>query len=79
MFPVGKRAQQRAIHDGEDGGVSADAEGESEHGDGGEAGGFTEQAKGEAEVLKKRVEEGKAAASRCSSLACCARPKRRSA
>src|SRR5690242_11819660 len=55
---VGQRAQQHGIHDAENGGVCADAEGEREHGDGGEGGTAAELAEGVAHVLPVRLEEG---------------------
>ena len=58
---VGKRDEKDSIHKAKDGGVCADAEGESEDGDSGEGGRFAEHAKGEAKVLEKRVEKRKAA------------------
>src|SRR5215469_112969 len=55
-------AQQDLIGQREDGGVGADAQGESENGDGGEARRFSEHAKSEAQILEQGVEEGKATA-----------------
>ena len=48
-----KRAQQDSVDEAEDGGVGADAEGESENGDGGEAWRLAEHPQPESEVLKK--------------------------
>src|SRR5277367_3008520 len=47
-----ERAQQDGVHDAEDGGVGADAEGKSEDGDGREAGRFRERADGIFQVLQ---------------------------
>src|SRR5207237_835119 len=52
----------RGIDEAEDGGVGADAESKSEDRDGGEAGRFAQHAKGEAQILKERVQKGQAAA-----------------
>jgi hypothetical protein len=56
-----KRTKESCVNQAENGGVRADAQGESENRDRGKAGGFAEHAKGEAEVLKQGVEEGKTA------------------
>ncbi len=56
----GKRSEHDGIDEAEDGGVSADAESESEHGDGGEAGGSAQHAQGVAQVLNQRFKEMRA-------------------
>src|SRR5438874_515227 len=58
---VGKRNQENSVHETEDGGVGADAEGESENRDRGKAGRLAEHAESEAKVLEQCFEEGKAA------------------
>ena len=50
---IGERSQQRGVDDAEDSGVGADAEGESEDGDGCEAGIFQEQAESKAGVTQQ--------------------------
>ena len=45
----GRRREQHALDEGEDGGVGTDADREGENGDGGEAGGLGELAGGRAE------------------------------
>ena len=47
-----QRAEEDGVDDAEDGGIGADAESESEDGDGGEAGGFRERADGVFQVLQ---------------------------
>jgi hypothetical protein len=59
---VGQRAEQDGIDDGEDGGVSANAESESQDGDGGEAGIFAERAEGETKILSSDLEKRESAA-----------------
>ena len=49
----GQGAQRDGIEEGEDGRIHADAEGESEHGDQREAGGFAKHAKAVAKVLQE--------------------------
>jgi hypothetical protein len=56
-MPDREPLEKNLTHDGKDGGVGADAEGESQDGDGSEGGGFLEKAEGEAGVLKKGFEE----------------------
>ena len=55
----GKALEKNLAHDGEDGGVGADAESQGEDGDGREGGGFFEEAKGETSVLEKGFDERK--------------------
>ena len=52
-----ERAKENGIDDGEDGGVGADAESESEDSDGGESRGFSEEAQGETRVVEERFED----------------------
>src|SRR5690348_1488623 len=59
---VGERPQEDAVHHEDDSGCRAHAECQRQHGDGGEAGRLTQDAKCETKVLKQRFEEGKAAA-----------------
>jgi hypothetical protein len=54
----GQRAKQDGVEQGEDGGVGADAEGEGEQGDEGEAGALEEAAEAETDVLEGIVEGG---------------------
>ena len=54
-------AKKCRVDEAEDGGVGADAEGKGEDGDGGEARGFAQHAKGEAQILEQCVEEGQGA------------------
>ena len=49
---VGQRLKQQRVRDAEDGGGDADADGECQDGDGGEAGGLDERMEGVAEVLE---------------------------
>jgi hypothetical protein len=53
-----KALKKNLTHDGEDGGVGADAESESEDGDGGEGGRFFEETEGEAGVLEEGFGDG---------------------
>jgi hypothetical protein len=53
----GYRTQKDGVDETEDGGVGADAECESEHGDGGEARRFAQHAEGVANVLKNAREK----------------------
>src|SRR5437016_6039857 len=64
----GKRSEYDGIDEAEDGGVSADAESESEHGDGGEAGGFAKHPQRVANVLKDTPEKTAAAISQRNGL-----------
>ena len=48
-------AQGDGVEEGEDGRIDADAEGESEHGDQREAGGFAKQAQAVAKVLQEHA------------------------
>jgi hypothetical protein len=52
-----ERAEEDGVDDGKDGGVGADTEGESEDGNSGEGGGFSEEAEGEAGVVEERFYE----------------------
>jgi hypothetical protein len=54
-----ERAKKDGIDDREDGGVGANAEGESSDGHGGEGGRFPEKAKSKASVVEERFSEGK--------------------
>jgi hypothetical protein len=63
---VGQRIEDDSVDDGEERGIGADAEGQGEDGDGGEAGGFEEHAQGVTQVLEKNGhcgprEEGRSA------------------
>ena len=51
----GQHAQQDLVHQGEHGGVGADAEGQGEDGDGGEDRGFDQSADGETEFLHEHL------------------------
>jgi hypothetical protein len=51
---VGKRADQHRVHDAEDGGVAADAERESDHSHGREAGAADEHARAVPEIAEQR-------------------------
>jgi hypothetical protein len=53
----GKALEENLAHDGEDGGVGADAECQGKDRDGGEGGRFAEEAKGEAGVLEEGFED----------------------
>src|SRR5437899_480349 len=55
-----KEFPEECVHQGEDGGVGADAEGDREHGNRGERGIAAEQACGEAEVGGQAIECGPA-------------------
>ncbi len=63
LFGVGvwKRLEKNSVDDTEDCGVGADAEGEREDRDRGEAGIFAQHAEGETKILKRGFDEGKAA------------------
>jgi hypothetical protein len=61
--------EKDAIHDGEDGGVGADAKSEGEYSDGSEAGGFAHHAQGIVDVLKNASEQIAAALSQRYGLA----------
>ena len=54
---VGKRAQQHAVDDAEDGGVGADAERESEYGDDGESRRFSQHSQRVAKIAEEILEE----------------------
>jgi hypothetical protein len=54
----GKRAEEDGVDQAEDGGVAADAYGESKQDYSGEAWGFAEEAEGVAEVLVEEVDQG---------------------
>jgi hypothetical protein len=65
LAPIDSKDWARAqdgIDDGEDGGVGADAESESEDDDGSEARIFAERAEGKAEILLSDFEKGETAA-----------------
>ena len=51
---IRQRAEQHGVHDAEDRGVRPDAQGEREHGHGGETGAFEELAKSEAKVVHRQ-------------------------
>ena len=53
---VRKRLEHHTVHNAEDRGVGADAEGEGQDGDGGEAGRFAQHAEGEATIRENRIE-----------------------
>jgi hypothetical protein len=65
----GKRSEYDGIDEAEDGGVSADAEGEGKYSDGGEAGGFAKHPQRVANVLKDTREKIAAALSQRNGLA----------
>ncbi len=54
---VGEGVEQDSVDDGEDGGGGADAEGESENGDGGEAGIFAQHAQSVTKILEESGQE----------------------
>ncbi len=60
-IPVGQRPQQGGVHDAEDDGARADAEGERDHGHGGEARGAHQAAAGVANVTDGVRQPGQAA------------------
>ena len=49
----GEQAQENLIHQGEDGGISADAEGQRQDGHGDEDGRFLEGPQGEAQIVRE--------------------------
>src|ERR1700741_5331338 len=51
--------QQKGVHHTENGGVGANAESEREDGDDGEAGTLAQGARGVAQILEQRLDEGK--------------------
>jgi len=53
---IGQPLQEQGVHQGEGGGVCADAEGEREHDNDGESGALAQHAQSEAKVLQKLVE-----------------------
>ena len=55
---VGQRVQQHGLHYAEDGRIRAYAQGQREHGNGGEPGTAAERAQAEADVLPKRFHQG---------------------
>ena len=63
-IPVGQRLHQHAVDDAEDGGGRADAEGEREDGDGGEAGRPRERPNGVLQILQQHVSARPASARR---------------
>src|SRR5690242_899024 len=65
----GKRSEHDGVDEAEDGGASTDAESESEHGDGGETGGFAKHPQRVAKVLKDTLEKTAAALSQRNGLA----------
>ncbi len=54
----GERTEQQRVHDAEDGGVGADAQGKRRDGDGGEGGRAPQRAHGVAHVLRERLNQG---------------------
>ena len=54
---IRKRFEQRSVDDAEDGGVCADTERQSEHGDRGEAGILAQHAKGKAKILREGFDQ----------------------
>jgi hypothetical protein len=55
-----ERVEYQGIQDGKDNGVCADGDGESDHGNNGEAGRLAQDAQGEAGVLEKGLKESAA-------------------